>query len=75
MQKVGEADESEEERTRQEERAEDVPCGGGLFDGSVDITHGCAVGGEHDADQALDRVQSAKLAFLFRTSPKRQLSP
>ena len=25
--------------------------------------------------QALDRVQSAKLAFLFRTSPKRQLPP
>jgi len=34
-------------------------------------------GGEHDANQALDRVQSAKLiaklAFLFRTRPKRQL--
>ena len=27
------------------------------------------------ADQALDRVQSTKLAFLFRTSPKRQLPP
>jgi hypothetical protein len=32
-------------------------------------------GGEHDANQALDRVQSAKLAFLLRTSPKRQLPP